>query len=111
MANTLEILPDIEATHDVKILAVTSPQLFEELRRDHPAKAAAIFPDEERQFVVALHNGWRGFLYPFLLPGDHTQRTFGMDDFSRSGSPKEIYHHAAFDPAGIREKILSAVRL
>jgi transketolase len=111
MANTLEILPDIEATHDVKILAVTSPQLFEELRRDQPAKAAAIFPDEERQFVVALHNGWRGFLYPFLLPGDHTQRTFGMDDFSRSGSPKEIYHHAAFDPAGIREKILSAVRL
>jgi transketolase len=111
MANTLEILPDIEATHDVKILAVTSPQLFEELRRNHPARAAAIFPDEERQFVVALHNGWRGFLYPFLLPGDHTQRTFGMDDFSRSGSPKEIYHHAAFDPAGIREKILSAVRL
>jgi transketolase len=111
MANTLEILPDIEATHDVKILAVTSPQLFEELRRDDPAKAAAIFPDEERQFVVALHNGWRGFLYPFLLPGDHTQRTFGMDDFSRSGSPREIYHHAAFDPAGIRQKILSALPL
>jgi transketolase len=110
MANTLEILGEIEATHDVKILAVTSPQLFEELRRDHPGRAAAIFPDEERQFVVALHNGWRGFLYPFLLPGDHTQRTFGMDDFSRSGSPKEIYHHAAFDPAGIREKILSAVQ-
>jgi transketolase len=109
MANTLEILGDIEATHDVKILAVTSPQLFEELRRENPEKAAAIFPDEERQYVVALHNGWRGFLYPFLLPGDHSERTFGMDDFSRSGSPKEIYHHAAFDPAGIREKILSAI--
>ena len=58
----------------MKILAVTSPQLFEELRRDNPAKAAAIFPDEERQYVVALHNGWRGFLYPFLLPGDHGER-------------------------------------
>lgn len=109
MANTLEILADIEASHDVKILAVTSPQLFEELRRDNPAKAAAIFPDEERQYVVALHNGWRGFLYPFLLPGDHGERTFGMDDFSRSGNPKEIYHHAAFDAPGIREKILRAV--
>ena len=109
MANTLEILADIEARHDVKIVAVTSPQLFEELRRDHPEKAAAIFPDQERPFVVALHNGWRGFLYPFLLPGDYTGRTFGMDDFSRSGSPNEIYHHAAFDPAGIREKILSAI--
>jgi transketolase len=32
-----------------------------------------------------------------------------MDDFSRSGSPKEIYQHAAFDAAGIREKILSAI--
>jgi hypothetical protein len=71
--------------------------------------AAAIFLDEERPFVVALHNGWRGFLYPLLLPGDHGERTFGMDDFSRSGNPKEIYHHAAFDPAGIQEKILSAV--
>ena len=59
--------------------------------------------------MLALHNGWRGFLYPFLLPGDHAERTFGMDDFSRSGSPKEIYHHEGFDPAGIREKILSAV--
>jgi transketolase len=108
MANTLEILPDIEANHDVKIVAVTSPQLFEELRRDHPAQAAEIFPDEDRQYVVALHNGWCGFLYPFLLPGNHGERTFGMDYFSRSGSPKEIYHDAAFDPAGIREKILSA---
>ena len=32
------ILPDIEETADVKIVAVTSPQLFEELRRDRPAQ-------------------------------------------------------------------------
>ena len=35
--------------------------------------------------MVTLHNGWRGFLYPFLLPADHARRTFGMDDFSRPG--------------------------
>jgi transketolase len=105
MANTLEILPEIEAHRDVKIIAVTSPQLYEELRRRDPAQAEAILSADERQYVVALHNGWRGFLYPFLLPADHTGRVFGMDEFSRSGSPKEIYHHAGFDAAGIREKL------
>ena len=109
MANTLEVLPEIEERRDVKIVAVTSPQLFEELRRDDPAKAASIFSDDERQYVVTLHNGWRGFLYPFLLPGDHRARTFGMDDFSRSGNPKEIYRHEGFDAAGVRAKILGAI--
>ncbi|HMC62244.1 MAG TPA: hypothetical protein VKJ01_23820, partial [Candidatus Solibacter sp.] len=105
MANTLEILPEIEAHRDVKIIAVTSPQLYEELRRKDPARAEAILSADERQYVVGLHNGWRGFLYPFLLPADHTERIFGMDEFSRSGSPKEIYHHAGFDAAGLREKL------
>jgi len=69
-------------------------------------KASEILPDEERQYVVTLHNGWRGFLYPFLLPADYPSRVFGMNDFSRSGSPKEIYHHAGFDPDGLRKRIL-----
>src|SRR5262249_28837200 len=65
MANTLQILPEIESHFDVKIVAVTSPQLYEELRRDHPEKADAILSPEERQYVTTLHNGWPGFLYPF----------------------------------------------
>ena len=73
MANVLDILPELEERSDVKIVAVTSPQLFEELRRTDPAKASEIFPDEERQYAITLHNGWRGFLYPFLLPGDYTR--------------------------------------
>jgi len=105
MANTIEILPEIEAHRDVKIIAVTSPQLYEELRRTDPARAEAILSANEHQYVVALHNGWRGFLYPFLLPADHAERVFGMDEFSRSGSPKEIYHHAGFDAAGLKEKL------
>ena len=36
MANLLEILPELEERHDVKIVAVTSPQLFEELRQSDP---------------------------------------------------------------------------
>jgi transketolase len=91
-------------------VAVTSPQLFEELRRHDPKKANEILADDERQYVVALHNGWRGFLYPFLLPADYTGRVFGIDDFSRSGKPDEIYRDAGFDPAGLRERILGYLR-
>ena len=110
MANVLEILPAIEERADVKIVAVTSPQLYEELRRTDPRKAEEILSAEERRYVLTLHNGWRGFLYPFLLPAGHTALTFGMDDFSRSGKPDEIYKHAGFDPAALRERILSALR-
>lgn len=107
MANLLKVLPELEQRADVKIVAVTSPQLFEELRRSDPEKARQVLSDEERQWVVTLHNGWPGFLYPFLLPADHSRRIFGMDRFLRSGKPGEIYQEAGFDPAGIREKILA----
>ena len=106
MANTLEILPEIEERFDVKIVAVTSPQLYEELKQKDPAKADAILSDEERRYVVTLHNGWRGFLYPFLLPGDYAGRVHGMDEFSRSGKPDEIYRAAGFDAAGLRRRLL-----
>ena len=106
LSNTLEILPEIEERFDVKIVAVTSPQLYDELRRDHPVKAREILADEERQYVVTLHNGWPGFLYPFLLPADFEARVFGMESFLRSGKPGEIYRAAGFDPDGLRKKIL-----
>jgi transketolase len=109
MANVLQILPDLEERVDVKIVAVTSPQLFEELRHRDPAKARAIFSEEDRHIAITLHNGWRGFLYPFLLPADHTERSFGMDEFSRSGKPGEIYKDARFDPAGLKARILGAL--
>jgi transketolase len=110
MANLLETLPEIEERADVKIVAVTSPQLYEELRLHNPKKANEILSGEERQYVVALHNGWPGFLYPFLLPGDYPSRVFGIDKFSRSGKPAEIYKDAGFDPAGLREKIVAYLR-
>jgi len=110
MANTLQILPEIEEMADVKIVAVTSPQRYEELRQHDPKKANEILPDQERQYVVTLHNGWRGFLYPFLLPPDYPGRVFGIDNFSRSGKPDEIYRHAGFDAVGIREKLITYLR-
>jgi transketolase len=109
MANVLEILPAIEERADVKIVAVTSPQLYEEMRRANPKKAEEVLSEGERRYVMTLHNGWRGFLYPFLLPADHFDRTFGMDDFSRSGKPGEIYRDAGFDPASLKETILEVL--
>jgi transketolase len=110
LANVLEILPEIEERADVKIVAVTSPQLYEELRHHNPKKAHEILSDEERRYVVTLHNGWRGFLHPFLLPADYEQRVFGIDEFSRSGRPSEIYADAGFDPAGLRRKLVEYLR-
>jgi len=57
LANVLQILPEIEEMADVKIVAVTAPQRFEELRRHDPKKANEVLAAEERQFVVTLHNG------------------------------------------------------
>ncbi|MCC7174342.1 MAG: hypothetical protein IT159_04025 [Bryobacterales bacterium] len=110
MSNLLEILPDVEEAADVKIVAVTAPSLFEELRDRDPKKAEEILSDEDRRRVVTLHNGWPGFLYPFLLPSDYRSRAFGMNKYSRSGAPKDIYKDFGFHPAGMREKILGSLR-
>ena len=109
LANVLEILPELEKNLDIKIIAVTSPELFEELRATHPEKADAILSDEERQYVIALHNGWPGFLHPFVLPGDYPKRVIGINEFLKSGPPAEVYKLAGFDPQGLKEKILKAL--
>ena len=109
MANVLEILPELEQNLDIKIIAVTSPELFEELRARDPQKANSILLDEERQYVIALHNGWPGFMYPFVLPGDYSKRVIGITEFLKSGPVNEVYQIAGFDPKSLKEKILKAV--
>jgi len=110
LVNTLEILPELETQGlDIKIVAVTSPELYEELREHNPEKANAILSDEERKYVVTLHNGWPGFLYPFILPSDYSKRTVGIEKFLKSGPPAEVYEIAGLDPKGIKEKILKAL--
>ena len=101
LANVLAILPELEQTLDIKIVAVTSPELFVELRQNDPAKASEIFSDEDRQNVVTIHNGWSGFLDPFILPADYEKRTLEIDRFLKSGPPAEVYKLANFDAAGI----------
>ncbi len=108
MANVLTVLPEMEKELDVKIIAVTSPELFEEWRRNNPEKAKDVLPNEERQHVVTLHNGWSGFLNRFLLPGDYEKRTIEIDRFLKSGPPSEVYKLAKFDVDGIKDQILKA---
>jgi transketolase len=108
MANILEILPELERDLDIKLVAVTSPELFEELRENNPEKAGKILSDEERQYVITLHNGWPGFLNPFILPADYNRRIIGVNKFLKSGPPAEVYEIAGFDSQSLKNKILEA---
>jgi len=94
-----------QVMHNVKIVAVTSPQLYEELRRSDPAKAAAILSDEERQSVVPCTTD-AGISVPICYVGDYQSRVFGLDRFPDPGS-RRIYGNAGFDCEGLRKKILS----
>jgi len=109
LANVLEILPELEQNHDIKIVAVTSPESFEELRERNPEKANLIFSDEDRERVITLHNGWPGFLHAFVLPKDYEKKIIGINKFLKSGPPSEVYQYAEFDPQGLKKKILKAL--
>jgi transketolase len=109
MANVLAILKDLEEAHDVKIVAVTSPELFEELLENNPEKARQILSDEDRKNLITLHNGWSGFMHRFLLPASYPARTIEIDKFLKAGPPEEVYRLAGFDPEGLKKKILKAI--
>lgn len=110
LQNTLEILPELEAKGmDIKIIAVTSPELFEELRKTNPAKAKSILSDEERKLVITLHNGWSGFMYPFMLTADYDKKAIGISHYLKSGNVEEVYDLAEMSSADIKEKILKAI--
>ncbi|MBI5022827.1 MAG: hypothetical protein HZC05_01505 [Candidatus Magasanikbacteria bacterium] len=108
LINTMEAVPELEKQGlSVKVVAVTSPELFEELRKNNPEKANAIFSDEDRERAITIHNGWKGFLYPFLLPKDYVSRTIAIDTYLKSGNPKEVYELAKLTPGDIINKILN----
>jgi transketolase len=109
LANVLEILPELEQNYNLKIVAVTSPELFEELRQNNPQKANEVFSDEDRERVITLHNGWPGFLDAFALPKDYEKKIIGINKFLKSGPPNEVYQYAGFDSQSLKKKILKAI--
>ncbi len=110
MYNVTQALDELKEQYDIKIVAVTSVELYEDLKKSDPEKAEKIFSAEDRKLAVTLHNGWPGFLYPFLLPSDYKQRALGIDNFQRSGPPDEVYKDAGFDAEGIKAKIIDAIK-
>ena len=106
VANLLKALPQIEKAYDVKIIAVTSPELFEEYRDREPLKADDVFSEYDRKYAMTIHNGWTGFLHSFLLPEYYKEREFGTTKFLQSGRPEEIYLQAGLDPENIAKQIL-----
>lgn len=109
MANVLAILKDLEENLDIKIVAVTSPELYEELIEKDPQKAQEILSSEDRKSIITLHNGWSGFMHRFLMPSDYPARTIEIDKFLKAGPPAEVYKMAKFDAEGIKEQILKAI--
>jgi transketolase len=75
-----------QVMHNVKIVAVTSPQLYEELRRSDPAKAAAILSDEERQSVVPCTTDGRDFCTHLLCRGITRAASLAWTAFPDPGS-------------------------
>ncbi|TAN32515.1 hypothetical protein EPN28_04695 [Patescibacteria group bacterium] len=111
LQNTLAILPDLEKKKlNVKIIVVTAPELFEDLRARDPKKARAILSDEERADIITLHNGWPGFLRRFLLPENYAAREIGVADFLVSCKPADAYDIAELSPKDLIKKILKNVK-
>ncbi len=109
LLNTLEILSDLKKNYDVKIIAVTSPELFEEYRQNNPVGAQEVLTDEERPLVTTIHNGWTGFLNSFLLPADYEKRSIGINTYLKSGNVQEVYEVAGLSPEDIKNKIIKSL--
>jgi transketolase len=103
LAENLKIaMPKIAEHYDVKVIAVPSPELFEEFKKKNPEQAEKILSPTDKQNIVGFHNGTPMFLYTLVPP----ERVHGITEFLASGRPDEIYLQAGLDPEGIVEKIL-----
>jgi len=108
LLNTLEILDTVEKEYDVKIVNVTSPQLFEDLCKKDLEKANKIYSSNDRENATMIHNGWKGFLYPFLLPENYIERTIAIDTYLKSGKSLAVYELAGLSGEDIKTKILKS---
>ncbi len=106
LQNILTVLPDLEKKINIKIVCVTAPELFEDLRVRDPHKVKKIFNDKDREVAVTLHGGWTGWLDRFLLPSDELGRRIATDGYYKSGRASEVYELAGLGPDGIAKKIL-----
>ncbi len=106
LENIVAALPELEKQINVKVLAITSPELFVEWREKNPAEASKVLSEEEKAITTTIHNGWKEFLNDFILTDEEKSRALGVDTYLRSGSAKEIYEYAGLDTETLIKKIL-----
>ncbi|MFA7244683.1 MAG: 1-deoxy-D-xylulose-5-phosphate synthase N-terminal domain-containing protein [Candidatus Magasanikbacteria bacterium] len=105
--NLLQILPELENENkDVKIVVVTSPELFAELKKKNKKKAESIFNSSDRKVCVTLHAGWKGFLRDFIDNDFYDERSIGLETYLESGSVDEVYEMAKLSSEDIKKKLL-----
>ncbi len=106
LENVVAALPELEKQLNVKIVAVTSPELFVQLKENNPAEASKILSEEEKAITTTLHNGWEGFLNDFILTDDTKKHVLGVNTYLRSGTAEEVYEFAGLDTKELVKKIL-----
>jgi len=110
LLNILEILEELKKSADIKIVNVTSPELFEDLQQENIKKANEIYSPADRATATIIHNGWKGFLYPFLLPENYRNQTIAIDTYLKSGNVLDVYKLAGFSPEDLKIKILKSFK-
>lgn len=104
--NLIRIVPELEKKGmDIKIVIVTSPELFDELRKNNPTVAEGIWSKFDRTNALTFHNGWKGFLKDFLLPSEANQKSVGVDTYLRSGNADEVYSQTGLTSEKMKEII------
>lgn len=105
--NLLNILSDLEKEKlDIKVVVVTSPELFTELKKKNKKKAESIFDKKDRKVTVTLHAGWKGFLRDFVDNDFYEERSIGLETYLQTGNVEEVYEMAKLTSRDIKEKLL-----
>ena len=105
--NLLQVLPELENKNlDIKVVVVTSPELFSDLKKKNKNKAENIFNSADRKVCITLHAGWKGFLRDFLDNDYFDERSIGLETYLESGNVEEVYEMAKLTSEDIKKKLL-----
>ncbi len=106
LLNTTKVKGYLEKDgYAVKIVAVTSPELFGELLQNNPDKADKILSSQEKEIAITINNGYSEFLSEFLEGKNLKERMIGVDEYLKSGTLEEVYDYAGLSPEKLYQKI------
>ena len=92
--------------YNIKIIAVTSPELFLELNKK---EQKAILSDDEREQLITIHSGWKGFLRPLMYGKNIENRIISIDNYLESGKADDVYKLAKMTSTDIKDKIIQII--